>query len=142
MGREYLTEKQKYSKFLKAKKRAAKITAIFDKEFAKYTQDEIVAMLKAADIAHERVRGTYELINDPQALANNYIYEVEHANGQKTFVPSNPVKIGNIEVNKTMDAPVLGEHTSEILKELGYEEKEITALMEKNVIVQRTRKQA
>ena len=33
---------------------------------------------KAADIAHER-RKDYELINDPQALANNYIYVVEHS---------------------------------------------------------------
>lgn len=51
-------------------------------------------------------------------------------------------KMGSIEVNQTMDAPVLGEHTSDILKDLGYSEEEIKALMEKSVITQRTRKQA
>lgn len=90
-GREDLVDKPEYCTTIEAKKRAPEITAIFDQEFAKYTQAEVVEMLKAADIAHERVRGTYELKDDPQALANNYVYEVVHANGQKSFAPSNPV---------------------------------------------------
>lgn len=140
-GRDDLCGKPEYCTTAQAKKNAAQITAIFDREFVKYTQDEMVAMLKKADIAHERVRNTCELLTDPQARENNYIYEVVHANGRKSFTTANPVKMGSIEVNQTMDAPVIGEHSSQILKELRYTDDEIKAFIAANVIAQRTRQQ-
>jgi Predicted acyl-CoA transferases/carnitine dehydratase len=142
VGRDDLVDDPRYATTLAAKAHSEEITKIFDKEFAKFTMDELVNLLKNNDIAHERIRGTHELLTDPQALENNYVYEVTHANGTKTFAAANPVKFGNIELNRTCDAPVIGEHSSEILSNLGYSTAEIKSLLDNKVVIEHSRKQA
>lgn len=138
-GRDDLVDDPRYNKTEKARKCAPEITAIFDKEFVKYNQDEIVEMLTKADIAHSRVKHVVDVTNDPQAIANKYVYEVGHANGMKTYTAAVPAKMGTIDVNYTMDAPALGEHSSEICKSLNYKNKEIQSFLDKKIIVQKSK---
>jgi crotonobetainyl-CoA:carnitine CoA-transferase CaiB-like acyl-CoA transferase len=136
-----LVDDPRYCTTPEAKKHSAELTAIFDKEFAKYDQSELSAMLAKVDIAHDRVRHAADIVTDPQALQNQYIHEVVHASGKKTLAPATPVKFGNTEVNITLDAPVLGEHSTQILQEMNYSATEIQALQAKKVFVQHARKQ-
>lgn len=138
-GREDLMDDPRYCTTKEAKKCSGELVAIFDKEISNYTFKEVSDKLKSIDIAHEKIRHAGELLTDPQALENKYIAEVVHANGKKTYAPMTPVKFGNVEVNQTLDAPVVGEHTTEILKELNYSDEEIKALFEKKAVVQKTR---
>ncbi len=105
-----------------------------DGEFAKFTQNEMVEKLTAADIAHEKIQHVNDVVTDEQAIANNYIYEHTSKNGNKTMLASTPVKFGNIEVNMTCDAPLIGEHSDEILRELGYSDSDIEALIESGIV--------
>ena len=140
VGRQDLVDDPRFCTTQQAKKNSAELTAIFDGEFAKYNQAELSAMLVQVDIAHDRVRHASDILSDPQALQNQYIHEVVHANGQKTWTPATPVKFGNTEVNNTLDAPVLGEHTAQILQELNYSTEEIQYLRDKKVFLQQDRK--
>lgn len=134
LKREDLIENEKFATTLASKENAVELIEILDKEFIKYTQNELVDMLTKADIAHERIKQIKEVISDQQALENNYVYEFEHENKEKTFLPTTPIKFETIDLQEVKRAPKVGEHGKEILKELGYEEKEIDDYISMNIL--------
>ncbi|HBG1752285.1 TPA: CoA transferase [Clostridioides difficile] len=133
-GREDLIKEEKFASSVESKKNATELINILDGEFAKFTQNEMVEKLTAADIAHEKIQHVNDVVTDEQAIANNYIYEHTSKDGNKTMLASTPVKFGNIEVNMTCDAPLIGEHSDEILRELGYSDSDIETLIESGIV--------
>ena len=97
----------------------------------------MVERLEKLDIAHEKIQHVQEVLTDPQAIANNYIFEFENRNKSKNMMAMTPVKFGNIEVNIDRDAPTIGEHNDDILKEIGYNQDEIKELYDKNILAKK-----
>ena len=127
----------KFTTTLNAKNNASELIRIIDEGFAKFTQSEMVQRLSNADIAHERIQHVQEVLSDPQALENNYIYEVENRDHTKNLMAMTPVKFNTIDVEMKSDAPLIGEHNEEILKELGYTEKDICAFYSSGVLTKK-----
>ena len=100
----------KFTTTLNAKNNASELIHIIDEGFAKFTQSEMVQRLSNADIAHERIQHVQEVLSDPQALENNYIYEVENRDHTKNLMAMTPVKFNTIDVEMKSDAPLIGEH--------------------------------
>ena len=75
---------------------------------------------KAADVPHERIRHFREVPEDEQALANNLVKENEFDNGRKAMFPSTPLQFARNKSVAYKRGPLLGEHTREVLAELGY----------------------
>lgn len=132
--REELCEASEYATSTESKKYAPQLIKILDDEIVKYTQDEVVEMLTKADIAHERVQHIKDAVFDPQAIANNYVYEFTYRNNEKTMLASTPIKFNDIEIGEVTVAPKIGEHGAEILKELGYTDKEVEELLAREVL--------
>lgn len=128
LGLDDMAEDEQYNNPSAAKARSAEMVKIFDKEFEKYTQDECVALLKGADIAHARINHAADMLKDPQAIENKYIVEVTHPGGEKTMCAMPPAKIDTIDVDMKYGSPLCGEHTMEVLAELGYSDAEIAAM--------------
>ncbi|WP_313343054.1 CaiB/BaiF CoA-transferase family protein [Sedimentibacter sp.] len=133
--REDLIGNEKYSTTLAAKVNSSEFIEIISKQFEKWTQDEMDKKLIAADIAHEKIQGVNDVIKDPQAIANNYLYEVENRDGSKCFMAMPPIKFNTIDVHVKNDAPLIGENNEEILKEIGYSEEEIKQFTEEKIIL-------
>ena len=85
VGRPDLATDERYNNPVGAKENAAELTKLFEEEFAKITQEELISRLKDADIAYEKVNHAADAVTDPQALANNYIVEYTHRGGEKTM---------------------------------------------------------
>ena len=83
------------------------------------------------------IQNVQEVLNDPQAIANNYVFEFENRDKSKNMMASTPVKFGNIEVNIDKDAPTIGQHNDEVLKEIGYSDEEIKEFYEKNILAKK-----
>ncbi len=103
------------------------LASIIEIEFRKYTGDEILRRLNAADIAHEINLRWKELKNDAQCLENGFIIEHQMPSGRTDWIMGNPVRFNGEKTSIRRQAPRLGEHNDEILTELGYSSEQITA---------------
>lgn len=117
-----------------AKDNAPELISIISEQFKQWTQEEMHQKLLNADIAHEKIQGVFDAINDPQAQENNYVYKVDNRDGTKSIMAMPPVKFNTVDVNVKNDAPLIGENNEEVLVELGYSEEEIKQLAEENII--------
>ena len=95
-------------------------------------RDEWLELLNGAGLLFCPVQTIDEVIQDPQALDNRYIIDVDHAVMGKVRLPGYPVQFS---ANDTCvgPAPERGEHTTAVLSELGYSTEEVDQLRSKGV---------
>ena len=142
LGRNDLVGDPRYCTAVAAKAHSSELVEILSAEFAKHTMDEIAAMFARADIAYDRVQHIKEVLDDPQALENMYIIPVENRDGTVTKQPMTPIRFATTEpariedIAPTMErqAPLVGEHSAEILKEHGYTDEDIQKLVYSKVV--------
>ncbi len=94
---------------------------------------EVMKILAGAGVPCGACQDTGEVLNDPHLRARNMIVEVEHPVRGRYVTAGNPVKLSasQVEINA---APLLGQHNRELLRELGYSERDIAALQEEGAI--------
>ncbi len=93
--------------------------------------------LKKLDEAHipaGPINTVDRAINDEQVKARNFIQEINHPTAGRIKLMKNPIHFGDIDLDIYRHPPLLGEHTEEILTELGYSKDDIKVLREKGVI--------
>ena len=107
---------------------------ILEEVFSSKTLDEWRPRLNAAGFPWSPVQNFPEVINDPQARANDFFVSYEHpAHGPMEGV-ANPVKLSKSPEMVRMSAPEFGQHTEEVLLELGYSWEDIIQLKEQGAI--------
>lgn len=98
---------------------------IMSEEFAKRDIAEWAERLEKLDVVYEVLSHFKDIFSDEQALANYYIQDHEMPNGSTCRIIAPPLSSEQNGIVHVCTAPRLGEHTEEILKELGYTAEQI-----------------
>jgi formyl-CoA transferase len=91
------------------------------------TKYEAVDVLRKFDIPCAPVLSMKELANSPDLRKSGSIVEVDHKVRGKYLTIGSPIKFSDLEI-EVGPSPVLGEHTDEVLADLGYSADDIAKL--------------
>lgn len=105
------------------------LTAILAEVFASQPMAHWSDALGNANITFGVVNGPGDVINDPQLSANNIVVPLE-GGGTVTSTISSPFQVHGVSKVPARRGPGLGEHTEEILRELGFDAASIDSLRE------------
>jgi crotonobetainyl-CoA:carnitine CoA-transferase CaiB-like acyl-CoA transferase len=91
---------------------------------------------RAADIWCGPVYGYADLVDDPQIKHNGTFVEYDHPTEGRVKVPGFPIRFSRTPSAITRGAPLVGEHSADILRESGRSAEEIAQLIESGVVRQ------
>jgi crotonobetainyl-CoA:carnitine CoA-transferase CaiB-like acyl-CoA transferase len=82
-----------------------------------------------------RINSIADVAADPHALAREMVVELEHPRAGRTRALGLPVKLSRTPGKVSRPAPVLGQHTRDVLEEFGFSRAEVEALVESGAAV-------
>lgn len=128
-----LPEDPRFTTPVDRKENAAEMVALFDKSFSTNTLDEWAKILDKADLVWGPVQHPSQVVDDPQAWAAGAFVDIPCGDSTMTTVAS-PIRFNGTDVKIRRPTPEVGEHTGEVLTELGYKHEEIEELRTNEVV--------
>jgi crotonobetainyl-CoA:carnitine CoA-transferase CaiB-like acyl-CoA transferase len=111
------------------------LSRLFQEAFLRRTSEEWIAAFQQAGIPTGPIKTVAEVLDDdPHVRAREMVVEVDHPAIGPMKALGVPIKLSETPGAVTRAAPTLGQHTAEILAELGYGESEVAALRAARVI--------
>lgn len=111
----------------------AEAVAILDELIGQHTYEDLLQLLAGSRGVWEPVQTAGELFDDPQVVANGFIREARHPDGRVTRLPV-PAILFDGDSGEPKPGPDWGEHTDQVLSELGMSADEIARLKEARVV--------
>ncbi|MGB3867003.1 MAG: CoA transferase [Xanthobacteraceae bacterium] len=102
--------------------------------FAKFTTAECLERLDREDVLCAPVLTLGEALVHPQIESNGLMIEFDHPVHGKVRTVGNPLKMSSVARIATRGAPTLGQHSEEVLAELGYAPSDVKRLRSEGVI--------
>jgi CoA:oxalate CoA-transferase len=126
LGIEDLGEDPRFNSIEARGEHAEELVAILDRQFATKTRDQWMKILNEGGCIFTPIQDPMEVSQDPQAWENNYFIKFDHPTEGPTNMVGFPWEFSETPAQCRRPAPGLGEHTGEIMAELGYSQEEIS----------------
>ena len=125
---EELLENERFTDNQKRVAHRREIVPIIERRVKTLTKAEVVRRLREANVPVGPINALDEVFADPVVRHLGLIAEVDHPTAGRVRAPGIPVRLSGTPPSVRRHPPELGEHTDEILSELGYAKEEIAAL--------------
>ena len=103
-----------------------------------HSKSEVLEICEEINIPFAPVAETKDLFDDPQLNANGRMLVTQLPDGRTVKLPRLPIEIGDHDLGLRTQPPEVGEHTREVLKELGYTADALDKLEDDNIIESKT----
>ena len=103
-------------------------------EATKYSGDDLQAKLERSGVPYAPVRRPDQLAEDPHLKATGQLMEVPLAEGKLAKLPKLPFRSTEYDFELRRPAPKLGEHSREVLEEMGCSPEEIRQLIAEGAV--------
>lgn len=134
VGIEALERHPKYKDIEVRRQNSEELVSILDTIFATKPSDEWLRQFDEEGLITAPIRPVSAMVNDPQVIANEYIIEFCDPVYGPTKVVGFPYRLSKTPASVRKPAPALGQHTEEILLELGYTWDEMAKFKDGEVI--------
>lgn len=115
-------------------KQRDRIIPVIKETFKGFTKSELMDRLERTGLPFAPISKPEEMFDDPHLNANDGLIEITVADGeragQKAKLPALPIEMDGRRLGLRRDVPRSGQHTREVLAQLGYDESEIESLVE------------
>jgi formyl-CoA transferase len=111
----------------------AELVAIVEAQIASWTVDEFLGRLESQGVPCGRVRSIDQALADPQVAARGMLVTAPHEELGSFPMIANPMALSGSPPSYRLPPPALGQHSEEILRELGYTAADIARILSRPV---------
>ena len=102
--------------------------------FLGFSAGELMQRLDRCGLPYAPIARPEDLFEDPHLLASGGLLDVTTPEGRRTSLPALPVQMDGKRPGLRRAVPLQGEHTREVLQELGFTDADISALVNTRVV--------
>ncbi len=132
IGREDLEQDPRYATMEARTENCKELYHIFRETFLSKTLAEWKPLI--SDLPASPIQTLVDVVNDPQARANNFFLPYDHPSYGRIEILANLVNLSKTPATVRLPAPEFSQHTEEVLLEAGYTCEDISRLKEQGVI--------
>jgi len=110
------------------------IIPILQKLFKTYTKVELMEKLEKTGLPFAPINTPEDLFDDPHLNVSGGLLNIDIPEGGSTKLPAMPIEMNDRRFGVHQQVPKVGEHSHEVLKELGFDELEIESFYKKKIL--------
>jgi crotonobetainyl-CoA:carnitine CoA-transferase CaiB-like acyl-CoA transferase len=111
------------------------LSAVMNEKIRVWKLKDLLTALDAAGVPCGPINSIADVAADPHALAREMVVELEHPRAGRTRALGLPIKLSRTPGKVARPAPLLGQHTREVLEEFGFSSAEVDALYAQGAVV-------
>jgi crotonobetainyl-CoA:carnitine CoA-transferase CaiB-like acyl-CoA transferase len=134
VGLGHLQTDPRFSSWLSRMEHAQELLPILEQTFRSRPRAEWLAHLAAHDIPAAPVQPLTEFMDDPAVRHHDMIHEYDHPDVGRLRLMGQPLAFETTRTRDPGPPPTLGQHTDEVLGELGYDAAAVAALRAQRVV--------
>lgn len=134
LGWKDLEDEEKYKQNINRVKYRDELEMTIQERFLQMKSEEITQKLDFSGVPCGPIQTIDQVLKHPQVIAREMMIDINHPNVPNLKVPAFPVKFSGTKPQVRYAPPLLGEHSEEVLRSLGYSDEKIKELIENKVI--------
>ncbi len=110
------------------------LSALLRDAFGEWEREKLIAALDTAGVPCGPINTVSDVFKEPQVLAREMLRRVPHPAGVEVPLVASPIRFDGDALPIRSAPPLLGQHSADILSELGYAPADIAALRAQEVV--------